>query len=736
MKKQLAEYFNKANNIELPAFPISDNQLRSILGNTGGKPLNKNNLLKLNKGAIIMDTLVLSLAGIMLWFSVLSSGTNLQKPDNNDNSKNNNLIAQSNVDNQTKVITLTKDDVKLKELAKHQTQDSSSSCHTEIHRTEIIAINGQHDNKDTAKDFQLPVIVLNDKELENLKIFNTKNGYLIESESKYDSQEYSKYSKQLENKDYPPEGIYHQNGLITSEGYVSKDFVKYDGWDLNKSAKIYPLYLYQESKSKDGSINTTANTFGYSPAITKDGQDVFIMDLEKLSKRMLQFQKDKNLQFQQGNCFSVDRNEFQYSKFFVPVILRQNIHGNITTAIVWYSWYPELAQKLPKREHDRLFPNSVTISSTNDSIKNKAIQVAFVKYGKEMSNKINPIAGIEKIILNDDELKNLGIVKTDSGYSYLNEYYYDFNQKETVTENTEHKTNDRNSKTLVMNNNFFKKYIGNLGYDTTISKSFSKYRYTLDTLEEHSSTTIPYGGWDKVNYNKLQPVALTHQIQKSYYNAKLGKWQDVLKSTYEQIETNSPLLAEQKNKIIFNWEGINFKPVINTMIPVYILLGSKEPAGNVIKYGEINLWFVVNPEFVSKLPDRYRIPLENELKLTEKIEKGEITTEDACEALKGEKSYFGFCELSSINIGNVDVFPNPITDNKFDIRFSLKNTSVVKLVLFDYSGQPIKSLISNEALNAGINKLSINIHGVKKGIYMIAISDENGGQAIQKVIVN
>ena len=49
MKKQLAEYFDKANNIELSAFPISDNQLRSMLGKVGGKQLSKNNLLKLNK---------------------------------------------------------------------------------------------------------------------------------------------------------------------------------------------------------------------------------------------------------------------------------------------------------------------------------------------------------------------------------------------------------------------------------------------------------------------------------------------------------------------------------------------------------------------------------------------------------------------------------------------------------------------------------------------------------------
>lgn len=110
--------------------------------------------------------------------------------------------------------------------------------------------------------------------------------------------------------------------------------------------------------------------------------------------------------------------------------------------------------------------------------------------------------------------------------------------------------------------------------------------------------------------------------------------------------------------------GLNDK-----LIPVTITLGDpNETDTSKINFKKLRIWYEITREFVELLPDRYRLPMQNELNMAEKVNNGEMTVEQACEVLDEQEQFMGLCEKGGHNITVGNLWPNPITFNQINCK--------------------------------------------------------------------
>lgn len=82
----------------------------------------------------------------------------------------------------------------------------------------------------------------------------------------------------------------------------------------------------------------------------------------------------------------------------------------------------------------------------------------------------------------------------------------------------------------------------------------------------------------------------------------------------------------------------------------------------------------------------------------------------------------------------MQVYPNPVTENRLTISFYLKQSSDVNIELYDISGRRLFS--SKSLFSQGNNKFDIEtLNGLPKGVYLVNISTLNISQT-QKIILN
>ncbi|MBK6610247.1 MAG: T9SS type A sorting domain-containing protein [Sphingobacteriales bacterium] len=86
------------------------------------------------------------------------------------------------------------------------------------------------------------------------------------------------------------------------------------------------------------------------------------------------------------------------------------------------------------------------------------------------------------------------------------------------------------------------------------------------------------------------------------------------------------------------------------------------------------------------------------------------------------------------NASTLSVFPNP-SGNFAEVKFSLTKTSDIALELFNIEGKFIQTIYSGK-LDAGENKIKINLDAVSSGMYLVKFSDGTANQFINFVKAN
>ncbi|TAL66815.1 MAG: T9SS type A sorting domain-containing protein [Bacteroidetes bacterium] len=233
----------------------------------------------------------------------------------------------------------------------------------------------------------------------------------------------------------------------------------------------------------------------------------------------------------------------------------------------------------------------------------------------------------------------------------------------------------------------------------------------IEELKEKSNIgfkkeLVNYTGWSKESYSKIYPVAYAFK-----YNPIERKVQDIL---YE-----SPIFTVRTN-----WTNISFAE----LIPLEIKFEKSKLIERIV------FWFVPTDELISRLSERYSIPLKNEMEVIQKIKNGVLTAAQACEEIRG-KSYLDVCKISSGAVTIEKIYPNP-TYNVSNVTFNLTEDREITIDIHDFSGNFVGNLVKKKTLEAGKHKIQIDISDVSSGIYILSIKTTQGEMATQRIIVN
>jgi hypothetical protein len=242
-----------------------------------------------------------------------------------------------------------------------------------------------------------------------------------------------------------------------------------------------------------------------------------------------------------------------------------------------------------------------------------------------------------------------------------------------------------------------------------------------------------YTGWDYEVWSEKAAVCITFQSVKYKDGEKFHTTMFTNTSQSPLLKSDSAFggYIDLENLIKMDSLG-DYKPIYGNLIPVHF--SWEEYEGGDTNRNQVDFWYHVSKKFAQLLPERYRTPILNELDIISQVEDGYLSPENACEALKGEISYLGICKLYNELFKSISLYPNPMTDNVLQIRFSLKAKCNLKFELYNYDGKFIATLKDYENYNIGNNQISLNIPITEQSVYFIKISDEKGNSAIEKLI--
>jgi hypothetical protein len=329
---------------------------------------------------------------------------------------------------------------------------------------------------------------------------------------------------------------------------------------------------------------------------------------------------------------------------------------------------------------------------------------------------INKIPGLEKLELTREEMAKIGL-KIFQGYSIDDDSLVNHSD----TSNLSDKIRIRNALNRLEKNIITESLMPNSIYYFIYYFSQSKYQVVNDGQSSHFYHRKKHNNTQNAN----NPKIIINNVNE--------------KNLDKLINSNTPhiILPDSTNSskpITIEIENYA-DPSKEIFLSVHFIIGDNNPKDSTkTQYCEINAWYLVNKEFAELLPDRYRIPILRELQIKDSIDKGIITSDEACTTLKGI-SYLDLCRQNGAGIEAAEIYPNPVTDGQFELKFTLKESSKMKFDVYSVSGDLLKSLKDFTNYRSGINAEKFNIQGLAQGVFLIAITNDKGEQIIRKFMI-
>jgi hypothetical protein len=81
---------------------------------------------------------------------------------------------------------------------------------------------------------------------------------------------------------------------------------------------------------------------------------------------------------------------------------------------------------------------------------------------------------------------------------------------------------------------------------------------------------------------------------------------------------------------------------------------------------------------------------------------------------------------------NLQIFPNPATD-KVNLSLNLDKAGLVKLTLYNVSGQEVSTLDNSET-NSGLYTREIDLADVPAGVYFLKMDIDNGNLFTRRLV--
>lgn len=527
----------------------------------------------------------------------------------------------------------------------------------------------------------IPVLHLNKQELENIGITETEEGYEFITESRLVAESNIIKAKHHGYPDVSDEAIMkRKNFLDKSTSKTSDAIMDYAGWDQSKIDMSLPVSL----NSYDFRGSSHSCSFGFVPVMSRNAAYVFYnKDHNKLHKYLV----NNKIKLSEVNYIELDQKTELIQNAVLLYLPTEDKQTYLT-----YLPSKELVEKLPER-YRALIIQSMDIYKDYDKVPER-----------RKEPKMTQIGGIRSIELNNDELSRININKEDEAFRLIVKTEY----------NTKDYTKEQKDK--------FNKKLERYKY--TVSDSGLYYiQYTFSKSED-----MEYEILENSNYNVNNTIVMYSEIRRYYsYDEEYDYWETASSSTTLTFDGYS-------DKYSYSYKEDKYVLNSDKIIPVTIVLGdTNETLKSKYDVKTIDLWFKLDEDFVSQLPDRYKNPLSKELHYSDLLNSGEMTSDEICEALAGEDQYLNLCEKQSDNIEISSIYPNPVTNNKIYIEFACNDVNL-NIDLYRFNGELVQNLYSSKGKLSGYNKMDFNLKA-QPGVYLVYFTTDKEDVISRKIII-
>ena len=167
-------------------------------------------------------------------------------------------------------------------------------------------------------------------------------------------------------------------------------------------------------------------------------------------------------------------------------------------------------------------------------------------------------------------------------------------------------------------------------------------------------------------------------------------------------------------------------PLLNQLVPVRVTM----PQTNDI----VTLWYIPEQLFYMALPERYVLPIKNELQVQTDITCKHIQREDACGAFRGKTTVFDICSSDAGSITQSSVYPNP-AHGSAQCRYVLVQPRQCRITLYTAEGQFVKELVPWSDQEAGEQIVRLGLDDIHGGLYLLSLTTEQGENIIQRLFI-
>ncbi len=705
MKHKLENYYESYKKAQCEPFPISDNELRSMVDN--GFQTKQNSQLTISKGKIIMATtssIVLMVLSALFFFGVdTNNSSNMldsasgsepgattqfenkdqiaQVQTNNNNSNNGNTRANSNYD------------IRQKQNGEYVFVVDSNAKEPHLIRPIIL-------DKNNASCFGMEI---------------TEDGIQMKYESGYLSLMMQNKMDYF-NKKYPENGIAHVSRFIPFK-YAArnpKDEIidEYAGWDMKIFQSMVPIDIKSLRKLSDNGTFTSLSEFSAPRGIEDTLMFNILLQGFNSTRDGIGFNMATALAkcLREGKEFKllVGKELFDFYQNMIPVIYQRVSNGDTLTMVFRFAdmtagkpfgcrqMLQDLGYKEISSQQAQYTPEFLEKYNQIRKMYYELLSEKAAGYKPEYTK----FTGINMLELSDKELEKLCIYRTDSGY------IFESNNFGSMTD-----------------------YLRDGGYDTQLDSIFFRTYYSISMKEvNHTGNLVKYRGWDLTKPDTTLPGAVWLEHIKC-------NW-DPYRRAYDimpQYVYNSMVGCDIK--ACGNVKITNMKDKYSNYLPVHLSFGNKnETDSSKLCYSDVIVWIRCSASLLEKLPERYRDRLVQELAVISQIEKGDINPDNACSLLPEQKSYFGLCGLVSGAVRNPEVNPEPVLTTA-ECKFLLLEPRQVKFSIYQANGNFVKLLSGFRQFAAGHQAETFELGDMQAGVYFLTLESDKGEMVYTKIVV-
>ncbi len=698
--KNLSEYIDKVKNADVPEFPFNDNEIGEIISNTQSLNIPKRKLFNKN-GIVTMGILSIFLVIGFYFFGIETS--HIEKMSLNsqiNNSKK--LINEHDFTEQSDNFLMNEKETQESNVSGIiSDNDEEEYVVYDLHPTDSSVSYKAKGIKEYLREqrdisFLIHPFWPTDEEWLKLGITKGNRNLIITTESYYNTTNES--LQELVKKGYPEAGIFRKNYSITTAS-IYDQILKYEAWDMEKSSISAPVYMYCLKKTGKTISDTIETVMGSTYFTDHEINKKCSFELRDISRIYLNtlIEYTGEMKYITSLTLQLSSERYPLTKYFTPFITAIAEKRDTLLILLWYAVTNNLLSILDSEKSDFFRRTHIISDKLNLSSSNYPSKDNIVKNDKKQEE----IQSVTTLELTTEELRNIGI-DINRNKCYL-QFESLFNLRGVPDS--------------------IKREISPYGYNIMDSLVLYREKLTLDSIDFHYEP-VSYTGWRHSDYSQIRPIMITGKGYKVKYLNK--------PVYFEAVSDFSPLLDTNKKYWKMSiWGGESYKPSISRLLPVHFTVGDSGKGKK--NFNEYDVWFLVTREFADLLPDRYRIPIKKELNIVDDVENGKIDIEDACNAIKGETSYFGLCSFSGQYIKNFAVYPNPATD-KVRINFTVIRESQLSISLFCYTGAFISTIKTGNYITGSYSEEYL-LTGLKEGVYLIVIADNTGDKVVRNFII-